>query len=177
LRPLSLQGSSFDRWYLFFLQSFLLLRYITSSISLHALEPLLLILTTFFLIEMYGPPPYLAIRLHIFLERYALSAQSLPSLPMNARSSSTCFESALNGDVTLNERIRRRLLQSTMKCSLRKSILASLLLPPVPYRQPSHVPPGREASAVNGADTTTLLLSLASFFPIVALLDDDERVE
>src|SRR6266571_2467349 len=64
--------------------------------------------------------------LHIFLERYALSAQSLPRLPMNFSISSTCFESALNGDVTLNERMRR-LLQSTMKWSLRKSFLLFFL--------------------------------------------------
>jgi len=106
-------------------------------------------------------PPCLAIRSHIFRERYALSPHNMPRSLMNLSSSSTCFESALKGGVTLNERIRRRLLQSTMKCSLRKSILASLL-PRVPYRQPSHVPPDREASAVNGADSS---LRLASFFP------------
>src|SRR2546422_11005942 len=76
--------------------------------------------------EMKGLPPCLAVRLHVFLERYALSAASLPRLPMNFSISSTCFESALNGGVTLNERIRR-LLQSTRKWSLRKSLLLFFL--------------------------------------------------
>jgi len=84
------------------------------SISLQAFEPLLLIFLTFFLIEMYGSPPCLATRLHIFLERYALSAHSLSRLPMKLSRYSTCLLSDLNGGVTLKERIRR-LLQSTMK--------------------------------------------------------------
>src|SRR5439155_1730108 len=75
---------------------------------------------------MYGLPPCFAMRSHIFRDRYALSAHSLPRLPMNFSSSSTCLESALNGDVTLKERINR-LLQSTMKWSLRKSFLLFLL--------------------------------------------------
>ncbi len=81
----------------------------------------------FFLMEMYGAPPYLATRLHIFRERYALSAHNRPrSFLMNERRYSTCFESGLNGGVALKERMRR-LLASTMKCSLRKSLRFFLL--------------------------------------------------
>src|SRR5450756_1355065 len=111
-------------WY-FFRYSRLLLLWRT-SICLQALLPWLLILTTFFLIEMYGSPPCFATRSHIFLERYALSAQSLPSSLMNERRYSTCFPSDLKGGVTLKESMSR-LVQSTMKCSLRKSLLFLLL--------------------------------------------------
>ncbi len=66
------------------------------------------------MIERYGLPPCLAIALHIFRERYALSPHSLPRLPMKLSRYSTCFPSDLNGVATLKERMSR-LLQSTMK--------------------------------------------------------------
>jgi len=84
------------------------------SIFLQALDPLLLIFVMFFLMEMYGFPPCLSTRSHIFLERYALSAHSLLRHPMKPSRYLTCLLSDLNGGVTLKERISR-LLQSTMK--------------------------------------------------------------
>ena len=84
------------------------------SISLQAFEPLLLIFVTFLLTEMYGFPPCLSTRSHIFLERYALSAHSLPRPPTKPSRYLTCLLSDLNEGVTLKERMSR-LLQSTMK--------------------------------------------------------------
>ena len=46
------------------------------SMSVHALEPLLLIFVGFLFIEMCGTPPRLAMRLRLLLERYAFSTQS-----------------------------------------------------------------------------------------------------
>lgn len=49
-----------------------------ASIFLQAPEPSVPILTTYFLMKMYGFPPCFAMRLQVFLEGEALSVQRLP---------------------------------------------------------------------------------------------------
>ena len=77
------------------------------SMSVHALEPLLLIFVGFLFIEMCGTPPRLAMRLRLLLERYPFSAHSLPRLPMKPRRYSTCVPSDSKGGVTLTESVSR----------------------------------------------------------------------